>query len=277
MDSLKNLHKADMFNWPAAYAFANTTVSVEIPLSKEGDVRNIKKIMSNRRYRKVFAELSAMPKKQVAELVKTELLKGFEEYKKRLKDTLVELELATTPNLVNSKIEGKPGVDWQPILFGCSAVDKPDGSVSFTGLRLKLQALIKIAGDLKFSDVHSIIVDMAEEAVRQRELFYDGTKYWSVDGSTLLQYYSLYNRQILATALVETSADIEKAKKAKDDVKAKYIEETLTSHDAAYTKYDMRFPHKIDWSKGHINVRHLSPLNDEEFDNILAAIKTDGN
>jgi hypothetical protein len=274
-DSLCNLNRADMFLWPGPTTISNRCVALTLPLKEDEDVFDIEFIKSNRRFRKVLYEISLMPKKNASDLVKMELKTSFEIYKTKAQDSLKKLEALTSQNLNNANSGGVPGKDWQPLHFGFTLVDKSDGSVSFSGLRLKLFTLMLIAANLELYETNPLIVEISEEAVRQKGLFSDESRYWSLDGAILLRNFSLYNRQILGTALLQTIPSPEKAETIRNQIKAEYLEDVLVSYNAAQTKYDF-FENRgnVDWSKGRVTVKHISSLSDSKFNTLFEASKS---
>jgi hypothetical protein len=93
----------------------------------------------------------------------------------------------------------------------------------------------------------------------------------------MLVQASLYNRQILASALLATHPNPDATTAQSKSLGLRWsVSRPLTHFDAELTPYDIPsrgFPSMADFSSGTLSVSYLAPLDDTQFDALVGVIK----
>jgi hypothetical protein len=266
-ESLSKLSEYELYMWPGPYWVDSNGYSVDIPLDKLIGKDDILKILGNRRFLKAIQDLSAMPKEKAANLVNKELNSSLQEYN-QLFDSVLERNAKFFEK--DPKIRSQ---NHEEINFGGHMIG---GKPILRAMRYKVLALVLIAGNLELKQCQPAVAKVLETAIEQRNRFYD-KDLWNVsDSFTVLIYASLYNRQILATSILVTSIDKEKADEVLKNTGRKMANEKLTKFDSPVAVYDLppwQQEEPIDYIKGELNIKYLAPLSDSAFDNLINAVK----
>jgi hypothetical protein len=154
------------------------------------------------------------------------------------------------------------------------ASDKEDGSRTLPGLRYQILSLLVVAGNLGLSEARGAVDVVVDEALLERERFYDTDRYAQEFSASMFAYGLLYNRQILGTAALGTCDDPSLAEQVLKTVGKDWTVMRLARYDAAVTPFDSEYMAGTvppDFSRGALEVRYLDALDDKEFDAIIQA------
>ena len=119
------------------------------PFSPDVGAIDVQRILNNRRFVKVFEELSTLPKAQAAKLLATEMEKSLAHYTKMFDEEwefLVDVHRGDNPN----PSSGGAGPTLQ-------ISDSPDGRPTLAGIRLQLLSLALVAGNLELVDANKAV------------------------------------------------------------------------------------------------------------------------
>ena len=260
-DSLSLLSEIEMFYWPGEI---ESETFFSMPLRTEEGSWEGNAILSNRRFLKIYQELRDLPSAKASELINAELETLLPQYLMMLEKTWKQLLAIRTKNSGNGIAPNGAG----PSLL---ISNNPDHSPTLSGARLKILSLLLIAGNLKLSDSAEETKKIVSLALNQREMFYDAQTGLKGDRFGMLTRVTLYNRQILATALL----GVTNAPQVAEEKRWKTSE--LTAYDAAFTPYDLMTRHggplPVDYTKGKQIVKTHVPLDDPEFDSMVSKLK----
>lgn len=125
-------------------------------------------------------------------------------------------------------------------------------------------AALLIAGQLKLTELHDTVEKIVAKAIEQRDTAYaQEPTYEAYDN---LVFSGIYNRLILSTAMMGTSAD-PALQEAADHILGEYVYETkLTTFDALRTNYDRGMIMKTDWTRGEVIIDMPGHATDEHID-----------
>lgn len=256
-DSVKMLHQIAEYQFPGS----DPIQPCSLPLLAENGTTELEKVMSNRRFLKILAELGTMSKSQAASVVNQEI------------DNTLPLYLSMLDEQVEHfKQAGK-------VQLGSKISNNEDRSPVFQGLRLKLLALVFTAGNLELEQSQTAIQEVAKAAISQRKRWYYSKDFSKIDRAAILIHQGIYNRQILVTGLYGTYGFSEQEI---DSVSQKnglpFQERKLTLYDSSATPYD-HFTRlgmiPADFSKGKQIIRFPEPMDDKTFDLALKAMDMD--
>ena len=233
------------------------------PLGEGAGIKALDAIMSNRRFRKVFDEISKMDKAAASEVVNRELLAAIAEYLPLYDGHMRRFAPHFKPYTTNS----------QHVVVGPSfeVGNVPEGQVTIVGTKLKVLALVWICGMLELNGTKDQVEHVARLSVRQRTDLYEDPILSPIHKYELLEMASLYNRPIISSGVfgMQTNRNLEAhILKAAG---AEWQERKLAVFTAALTEYDFyaRRGRKPDYSRGSLTVKFVSPLNDDSFDLVL--------
>ena len=265
-DSLSKLDEIDMY-------IRNLQLYLElppngIPLHTLVGKRDIIAIMGNRRFLKVIHELSLLPKEKAATLVSNEITSSLNEYKRLFDSYMAKNDGGFKRNLKNPK-----GARSVPLLFYHHV---EDGTPTLSAVRFKVLALALIAGNLQLQQTQTAVSKVLETAIEQRETFYKKGSFHKRDAFGMLMRGSLYNRQIIGTAVLGTYTSSAEGEQILKHFYCKLKSERLTRYNATTILHDDPILNEkpVDYSKGEFNIKYLEALDDFKFDGIVnAAIK----
>jgi hypothetical protein len=259
-ESVKQLREVEMFYWPG-YRFDGAG-SIALPLAADVGSHWVDQILSNRRFLKVFDELSRMSPAQAAETINNQVRESLPIYR-----SLLAKDMAT---LKRNRAALPPGT---PSTAGLSLQisNNSDGTPTLNGLRLQLLSLALVAGNLKLTEAKASILELVHQAESQRQLLYQPDPVLiKADRFCILADASLYQRQILATALLGAAGPPIEAKKPDAGVTAlPYRVEVLPRFDTRVTRYDQAAgaegANDPANQEGQLRLRVLEPLTDEQW------------
>jgi hypothetical protein len=265
-ESLAKLGQQEMYNWPGPVQENEVVVST-FPLPKDTGAEDLGHVFSNRRFLKVHEELALLDRSEAGALILERLRLARQVYEKVLS------EFVAKPGFRN--VDGPDTGPFHPG-FGWSDSDNKDGSPTLRGTRFEVFALVLLAGVLRLETVHGEILDLAEYACGQRQSYSDPKVHYPTAGFFTLAYLSLYNRQILGTALLSTLPSAGLGDSALPPG-VTWEEEHLTKYKAVYTTYDFATQlmggGRPDFSQGTQTIRHLAALDDAAFNAIVARFR----
>jgi hypothetical protein len=265
-ESLAKLSDVNMFHLPAlAFSGAGLVVVQSwIPVRKEVGGVDLQVIVSDRRCLKVFEDLGRMDKAAASAMVGRYLSSGIEMYLK-----LYEAEMRRlAPQFKSEDLKGTGGFSGPTFSIG----QVQEGKVVIAGARLNILALVWIAGMLDLSGCKDQVERVAQLAVKQRKELYEDSTLHPFFKAQMLERASLYNRQIICSGLLGVAADGDAQESIVKAVGASWQERQLTSFRAGVTEFDslaLSGAVKPDYSRGSLNVKFVSPLDDAGFDAVL--------
>jgi hypothetical protein len=263
--SLANLGDWELWEYPGA--FIEEGGRLKLPLEDTEGTGTVHRILSNRRFLKVYQQVGALVPARAAAVVNTYFPIWFQQYSAKYAK-YVEKGRQLSPASVES---GGPGTSY---IGGWGGGTDDDGLPSLQCMRWRLLGLVLIAGNLRLQGTAPWVQKIAEEARAQRDYLYQAGEELSTGFRFVaITRRSLYNRQILGYALIRTSSQPERglAMLAAGPWVAPTVEvRLLTVFDAVRTPYDMGLMGgPVDYSKGSLTVEHLPPITDGRFDTIL--------
>ena len=258
--SLANLWKMDTFFFPGSRFIGSSIKVLSFPPEPDDGKEYPRVIVSSRRFIKVYQELSALSKVKAAQLVSAEVQKTLPEYHSLLQEWL-------------ERAKSFSGRDAQPKGGGPLAITDDGVHPTLMGMRLKLLSLCLIMGNLELTDSRDTVARLVKEALQQYSEYSNKEKYNVDIAFRNVSDVSLYNRQILVTALVGTIPDPQIRQRA-EELMARYeISEELTAYDAQLTTYDFpvtRDGERPDFSRGRVKIRYYQNVPDEVFRYLLS-------
>ena len=256
-----------------------------LPLDPAEDQVDVDAILSNRRVRKVFDDLSKLNKLEAAKLVNEELIMFLPIYsslyageidkwmpKARDQAGMILITADGSTQSLSANFQADVALDWTPV-FAIGNV--PESETVISGARLKVLALVWMAGVLELNDTHDQVIRVAETALQQQSELYTNYTITSANSfisAQVLKRASLCNRRIIASALLGTSRKKEENMNLMSRVGAKWVDRRWASYRAALTEFDPPVRSGImqpDYANGSVTVRIISPLGDNEFDDII--------
>ena len=264
---LSRLDEYWMYTWGGSWIEyeQSTWGEDDIPL-KPGVCRaDVIRIMANRRFLKLIDELSKLPKEKAAHLVGKEMTSALSEYT-RLWDE--QMEYSEYLKKKEYRDPNKPA----RVLY----LSRGDGKPTLVALRLKVLSLALIAGNLRLHGTQPEVSKILEAALEQRNNFYENPIFNKIAIAFILVRDGLYQRQILATAVLGTYVYPAEQEKILEQFRCKLKTEKLQPYTEPVIRYGRIFreygPSRF--SEGDLIVKYLEPLDDFKFDGIVnAAIK----
>lgn len=264
--SLNRLDEYSMYTWGGVwieYEKSTWSGEKEIPL-KPGVCRaDLIAIMANRRFLKLIEKLSLLPKAKAADLVSKEIMSALSQYTKLWDE---QMEYSEFLKRKPYKTPGKP--------TRALALWREDGKPTLVAVRLKVLALLLLAGNLQLEGTQPAVTKVLQAGIGQRTMFYENPIFDKGACAPMLVWTGLYQRQILGTAVLGTYVDSAKQKEILKQFGCKLKSEKLTRYNSAVTRYGPRHRRDfvpVDYSKGELTVKYLEPLNDSKFDDIVNA------
>jgi hypothetical protein len=279
-ESLNRLSWPEMYFWPGTSREGENWHFRQFPMPPAVGQYDVRTIMSNRRFLKVYQELSVLPKKEAAALVKKHLRQARDETPCGLS---IWGPMPSYKVYFDAILEKLPEhlKKSQSAYFSIPIQISDSEEPTFHGLRLKMLCLVLIAGNLELTDAFADVAGIVKEAQAQYQRVSRKNLFDIFMAFDVAQRHSLYNRQILATGLMGTSRD-SKAVKALEK-RLKWTKVDLTRYDAQHTHYDMysiRGFVPVDLSGGVLMVRFLGGwtrrerggMSDNEFQEIVRSL-----
>lgn len=259
-ESLANLSDARMYYWPFHPKEGGALV---LPMPPSAGKEYVHAIMSNRRFLKVFQELSSLPESQAASLLSTQIESSLHEYR-----ILYEQYMQKRAAKFDPDYTGRGGLGGRLWMA--------DGSPTLKGFRLQLLALAFLAGNLELQEARPALMAVAQEARNHRlSLTNEGVR--KNTGISMLRQASLYHRQILGGALLATAEERAGAEELRRQLGLEWRTKRLTLYNAAVTPYDHHAGGvPVDYSKGELRVQFFDAMDDSQFDKIVEWVLLSG-
>ncbi len=259
-ESIANLVQPGPYSWSGARC-----QFLVFPLRPEEGQETVETILSNEWFRRAYIELSAMRPQEAAAVLNEALPVCLESYRIVLDAYIAERADRFRPGVPIGEQVGP----------GLRTLRPPDGRPNPLGERQGLLALALIAGNLGLDGAREAVEQVVAEALAQRERFYRDDEFHESFRFGMLTDASLYNRQILAHALLGTSPDKEGSLQVLRALGLAAQTRELLAYDAVRAAAKIRLmPGPVDYSKGVLEVESLPPITDDEFDLIVAAVLT---
>jgi len=249
---------------PGPYSWSGSRCQILVfPLRPEEGQEAVETILSNEWFLRAYRELSAMRPQEAAAVLNEALPVCLESYR-----------IALDAYTAECADRAQPGVPiGEQVGPGLRALRPRDGRPNPLGERQGLLALALIAGNLGLDGAREAVEQVVAEALAQRERFYRDDEFNESFRFGMLTDASLYNRQILAHALLGTSPDKAGSIQVLKTLGLQAQTRELLAYDAVRTAADAQLmPGPVDYSKGVMTVEYLPPITDDEFDTIIAAV-----
>ena len=269
-ESMDNLYRVNMFMWPGPGERPTRFVSYKdeiFPLVPSIGERDLRAIASNRRFLRVLHDMSTMPKEVAGRLLNDHLKRSFGPYH----SMFLQHDSSNRPHFRADSIT----LNEHGAILGPDLVINTSDSTEpvLLGARYGILSLVWLVGHVGSAQSHETIKGIVKTAMNQRDSLYSDHEVIEFYRSEVLEMVSLYNRQLLAYALIRTSpraSELEQMLQDRDIVKSR-IE--LPHFDAFLTPYDL--PAKLvlnagpDMSKGILELQCYGPIDDHTFDALV--------
>jgi len=271
-EAVHNLYRVNMFFWPGGPPLQGRGFSGDcIPLPPDIGDDDTKAILSNRRFLKVYAELSNMPADEASALISKGLNLSFEQYLSvYAQDAQINSDRLTVASMEKMRAENpKSGIAGP----GWISQTKDESKMSLLGIRFKVLSLLWIAGALELKPTQPIVRKVVSHGIRQRDALYGDTHQSTFYKYEVLKQASLYNRQILTTALFGTSGRSEDLYSQARQVGLERTKIRSTVFDATVTEYDLpvrAYVMQPDYTRGELHIYCCPAMNDETFDKAIS-------
>ena len=194
LESIANLVQPGPYPWSASRLYI-----LVFPLRPEEGQDAVEAILSNEWFRRAYIELSAMRPQEAAAVLNEALPVCLESYR-----------IALDAYIAERADRARPGVPiGEQVMPGLRTGRPPDGRPNPLAERQGLLALALIAGNLGLDGAREAVEQVVAEALAQRERFYRDDEFNESFRFGMLADGSLYNRQVLAHALLGTRQDKE--------------------------------------------------------------------
>lgn len=240
-----------------------------IPLPRDSDhcADDLLTVLNNPRFAKLLQELPRMSRNRMATLMIADLQSSLVLYDKSYQEFF-----RGGLEYFNS-IKNDPTGKLLPMSF------------ETIGLRQRVLALLMLAGHLQLRECQPSVQKIADYAIEQRDRLYDQTLSAYDFATVALDQETLYHRQILATALLQTSLTPKEAEQVLADIGARYRERKVKPYDQMFTY--VHLPHSpkgqkmkrlrvLDDEKGTIAISHVEELDDPQFNKLVEAVRKSG-
>ena len=277
-DSLEEL---DFVDWYYHSRWPEGSMPLGPPLPPTAGAYDLLRIEGNRRFRKVYHELSMMPRPEARKLLASHLEQSLAQYK-----TLYDRAWAV--------IDGS-GVGDDRDNVGPSMIigNGPEGVPTLIGSQLDVLGLVWIAANLKLEGARPQVESVLREALRQRDFSYGVEGELAFDAMVTLKRAGIYNREILAVAIIELTPDCDamlqritppfmdgagngpvdldeyrRVLREKKPYEVLPITYRLARYDADAISLNA-FAAPVDWSKGSFDLKAASDVDDPTFNALL--------
>jgi hypothetical protein len=261
-ESVAKLSDVNMFYSPGPPIEEARTIA--LPLAEDVGQSDLEAIMSSRRFRKLFEEISKLDKAAASKMVCGALSAAITEYL-----PMYDAEMRRfAPHYKLEKLDGLNVISGPTF----EIVDVPEGKIVVKGARLKVLALVWTSGMLGLSSCKDQVEHVARLAVKQRTDLYDDPTLHPFFKQIMLSRASLYNRQVISSGLLGAAANGNLSELALKLAGGEWRERRLALYTAAVTEFDLPVRSGIlkpDYLQGSLKVKFVSPMNDAHFDILL--------
>lgn len=262
-DSVDRLDEVEAYYWPGAVR--NGAFVPVLPLDPATGQWDVHTIMSNRRFLKVYQEISDIGENRAEALVGGELKASLAQYQSLLAEYMLK-----NKRYFDSLEPGKVPSTGPLLQIG----NNRDGTPTLAGTRLKVLSLALLAGNLRLDGAKDSMRTVAAYALEQKAHLHADPFNSEIVAADFLANIGLCNRQILVTGILGTSMTSEEEDRLLEDMRCQKQERVLTGFDARATPYDLYSrtqggPIPVDYSKGRITARYVKPIDDSTFERLL--------
>jgi hypothetical protein len=271
-EAIHNLYQVNMFFWPGGPPLQGRIfIGDYIPLPPDIGDDDTKAILSNRRFLKVYEELSNMPVDKASALINKDLNLSFEQYLSVYgQDTQINSDGLSVASMEKLRAENPKGGIAGP---GWISQTKDESKMTLLGIRFKVLSLLWIAGALELTVTQPVVQKVVSHGISQRDALYGDTNQSSFYKYEVLRQASLYNRQILITALFGTSGRSEDLYSEAGQIALERTKLRSTVFDATVTEYDLpvrSYVMQPDYTRGELHIYCCPAMNDETFDKAVS-------
>ena len=254
-ESLAKLSDVNMFNLVGMHASEGRAFLTDTPLGKDAGKFDLDAIMSNRRFRKIFGELSRLDGTAAAEIINRELSRAVPDYLKMYEAEM----LRQGPHFKVDKLAGINVFSGPVFAIG----DVPEGEVVIAGARLKVLALVWTSGMLGLTGTTGQVERVARLAAKQRTDLYADSTLHPFFKNRMLERASLYNRQIISSGLLGVVGNRGLVASAIQAAGVEWQERKwVVSNDRSGAR-------NLDDSLGSLTAKFTAPMDDAHFDILL--------
>ena len=262
-ESLANLADVELFYWPGPDRGPGSFGVRDLPLSSTVGTKDVEAICSNRRFCKLFEEAEELDKVTFSKRLNDEFIRCTAEYLKLYDAKLQE----QAPSYNAEKLKDQKTIVGPGFVTG----NVKNGEIVLAGSRLKILALVSICGALQLAECKTNVASIVRIALKQREDMYSDASLHSFFRSEMLKQASLYNRQIIGSALLGLESEEVQAEIVKD-LGLEWKEYRIPSFKVTLTEFDLPVKSgamQPDYTLGSRSLKILRPLEDSTFDQLL--------
>lgn len=271
-ESVHNLYQVNMYSWPGGGPRRGRAFLYEpIPLPANIGIRDTKSILSNRRFLKVYHELTNMPVEQASAIVNKELNLSLQKYlSSYAQHPDINSDYLTVDSMEKMKAENpKAGISG----IGLTIETQDENKVVLLGLRLKVLSLVWIAGSLELKATAPSVQRVVQKAIEQRDGLYGDSVQSAYYKYEVLGRASLYNRQILTTGLCGTSPKSDQLVNKLKQIGLERMTMRSPVFDASLTGFDLPVRSGVaqaDYTRGELSIPCFPAMDDKVFDQVIA-------
>lgn len=259
--SIARLTSLNMYNWPGPMNM-ESEVRLEFPPVPTSGISDFQRVLSNRRFSKVFSELSKLSRQEAEDYVSGALIESMESYRGSISKALNNYKAAAETSTENGILVGLP----RPLS------DSSDGQSQLAGDRMSMFALATLAGELGLAGCRNEIDEFVTEALSGRNAI-ENAGLGSFLRADALQTIALSNRYVLAVAILGT---LDSGNAIQDHTKSPVPFEwsmiELTAYDALRSPFDhpdQGIP--VDYERGIFPISFPVSISEDQFQQLLEA------
>lgn len=269
-ESLCNLTRIEPYFWPGVRG-KGVVVIPEQPLPAGLDNDDIDGILSNRRFLKIYAQLTKLPKQEAWAVISAHIDEALSLYRALYGQRLESYKKALAIQTDEMRQRHTVG-------FTQQVSDNPDGTPTLHGLRYKILALVLSYGALDLGEANLAILNVVTCALEQRNACYDSDESLTKSDRTMILFRStLYNREILASALLGTTSYDKEIQSPQVEPGVTWRRIDIPSYDTPLTDYDKTWLPELGEARSFEpmdTIKVVVGLGDAEFDAIVATRQT---
>jgi hypothetical protein len=218
----------------------------EVQIDRLCDQATFDSMLRNRRFLKVFAQLSALPRSEAGALHLRSLRAALADYTPRFQQ---KLEWYTQADRDRFRTTGSH------MTFGRGWDTAEKVPTAVPGLPYRVLALVLVAGSLGIEEVKPVFDDVLSLALSQRRHFRETADLSLRARGFLLGDWSCYNRIVLATGLSAACGDLAKFRAACKKLGIEEVTRSLPAYDGS--------------PAGRLTLRLYQVTDDAQFDALL--------
>jgi hypothetical protein len=228
------------------------------------DQRTLNSILGNRRFLRVSAQLSALPRAEAGAVLNGSLKSALADYAARYDDCLERFKRIDRAHFQQT------GYHHGPISAGSD--DPRRERPTLEGLRYRVLGLVLVGGNLGLDGAKPAFDEVLSLALSQRRHLRETT-----DLSPFVRLFwaganSCYNPCVLATGISAACGDLAKFRSTCEKLGIEEVTRKVTGFDAEIATGETDIPPMgvpADFSKGEMQIRFYDVTSDEQFDALL--------